>query len=218
MSQASSLLSFVRGLIAALVLGALHMLSFAGPGAHGPGGEHLDAPAASGAAVTSTPRFEAQTDLFELVGRLAGGELSLLIDRYDTNEPLLGARVEVESGGLKATAKFRADHGDYAIDDAALLKRLTTAGEHAIVITVRAGQDADLLNGSLMVGPSGVPSAGAGQGHGHVHDDEHAHDHQLERAWWIGAGLVLLAAGSMFVVWRQRRRAAWPAATDKEIA
>ena len=70
--------------------------SHAGPGAHGPNGEHLDAPtvAASGKA---SPRIEAKSELFELVGTLAGGELSLLIDRFQSNEPLLKAEVEVES-------------------------------------------------------------------------------------------------------------------------
>ncbi|MDP3605985.1 MAG: hypothetical protein Q8R59_09610, partial [Polaromonas sp.] len=54
--------------------------AFAAPGAHGPNGEHLDAPAASGGAVNAAPRFEAQSDLFEVVGRLQGGELSMLIN------------------------------------------------------------------------------------------------------------------------------------------
>jgi hypothetical protein len=72
-------------------------------------------------AVSDAPRFEVNSDLFEVVATLHHGELSMLIDRYATNEPLWGAKVEVESGTLKALAKFNAEDGDYAIDDAGFL-------------------------------------------------------------------------------------------------
>ena len=140
-------------------------LAWAGPGAHGPNGEHLDPAPSSQPSGQAVPRLEAQSDLFEAVARLEGGELSLLIDRFDTNEPVLNAQVEVASGPLKAQAKFHGDHGDYAVDDPALLKRLHSAGEHPLVITVVAGQDSDLLDGVLRVGS---PEA---QHLGHAHDD-----------------------------------------------
>jgi hypothetical protein len=180
-------------------------MAHAGPGAHGPGGEHLDAPQGTASAGTAAPRLEAQTELFELVARLGGGELSILIDRYATNEPVLNASVEVESGGLKAKATFHADHGDYAVDDAALLKRLSTAGEHALVITVQAGAEADLLDGTLVVGAA--PTANA---HGHGPDAalDHDHDssHAVERALWIGGAVLLAGMAATAVMWRQRRR------------
>ena len=74
--------------------------------------------------------MEAKSETFELVARLGGGELSILIDRFETNEPVLNAQVEVESGKLKAVAKFHADQGDYAVDDAALLGALGQPGAH----------------------------------------------------------------------------------------
>jgi hypothetical protein len=137
--------------------------SFAGPGAHGPGGEHLDQPAGT-QAVSSRPRVEAQTDLFELVATLAANELSILVDRYETNAPVLGADIEVESGGRKAKAKFQADQGHYTVEDPAFLKMLATPGEHALVFTLNAGNDADLLNGALVTASweSHAPSRGAG--------------------------------------------------------
>jgi hypothetical protein len=182
---------------------------WAAPGAHGPDGQHLDTPA-SAATASSQPRLETQTDLFELVARLGGGELSMLIDRYATNEPVLGAEVEVESGGLKAKAKFHADHGDYAIDDPALLKRLSTPGEHALVITVRAGSDSDLLSGTLTVTSATAAAAAGEHGHGHGHGNGHDHDdhhHGLERAAWIGAAIAALGLLGGVAWWRQRRRA-----------
>ncbi len=181
-----------RASAAALALAVSAAL--AGPGAHGPGGEHLDAPA--GAAVAhGVPRVEASTEAFELVGQLYEGELSLLIDRFETNEPVLGAQVEVESGGLKAVATFHADHGDYAVDDARLLALLSQPGEHALVFTVVKGQESDLLDGTLV---HADPVAGP---------DDHGTDGPL--AGWSLA-LVLLASLGAGGWWWRRRAAALP--------
>lgn len=204
MTYPLSSLAAVRLAVLALCLQSAAAPSQAAPGAHGPDGQHLDAPT-NAASASTQPRMETQTDLFELVARLGGGELSMLIDRYDTNEPVLGAEVEVESGGSKAKAKFHADHGDYAIDDPALLKRLSAPGEHALVITVRAGSDSDLLSGTLTVAAATAGTAAGDHGHGH---DEHAHDHELERAAWIGGGIAALGLLGGVAWWRQRRRAA----------
>lgn len=192
-------------LIAALACPALPAL--AGPGAHGPNGEHLDTPAAAaGAAAAAVPRLEAKSELFELVATLSGGELSMLIDRYETNEPVLQARVEVEADGHKATAKFHADLGDYAIDDEAFLKALSQPGEHALVFTVIAGEDSDLLDGTLSVREGGVDDT-AGPGHSHAGASDADHEH--EQAFPVSstaaalAGLGLLGAGALW--WRRRR-------------
>ena len=181
-----------RASAAALALAASTAL--AGPGAHGPGGEHLDAPA-SAAAAGGVPRVEASTEAFELVGQLYEGELSLLIDRFETNEPVLGAQVEVESGGLKAVATFHADHGDYAVDDARLLALLSQPGEHALVFTVVKGQESDLLDGTLV---HADPVAGP---------DDHGTDGPLAR-WSLA--LVLLASLGAGGWWWRRRAAALP--------
>ena len=116
--------------------------------AWGHGGEdHGDTAMAVNA--TGLPRVEAHSDLFELVGQLGEQELSLLIDRYDSNAPVLGAKVMVESGGIEAAATFHTDHGDYAVSDARLLALLRQPGEHALVFTVTLGDDSDLLDGTL---------------------------------------------------------------------
>lgn len=175
-------------LAAALLAGP----ALAGPGAHGPNGEHLDAPAQQ-AGTASAPKLEAQSELFELVATLAGGELSILVDRYDSNEPVLGASVEVESGALKAQAKFHADHGDYAVDDPALLQALGQAGEHALVFTIVAGQDSDLLEGTLRVGAAQEPH-------------EHTPLFTPRRATAAGAAVLLAAAAAFFLLRRRRAR------------
>jgi len=183
--------------------------AIAGPGAHGPNGEHLDAPTAMRAAA-ALPRVEAHSETFELVAELRAGELTVVVDRYDSNEPVLGAKLEVESGTLKAVAAFRAEQGDYAVTDAAMLKALAAPGEHGLVFTLVAGKDSDLLDGTLVTAGGGGGAARAAQGdHGHAHgDDDHAHslDHELERVAWIGAGVAALGLIGGIAWWRQRRR------------
>lgn len=197
-----------HGLAAAL--GALLLFTIApalaAPGAHGPDGEHLDAPATMRAA-SALPRVEASTEAFELVAELRASELVVVVDRYETNEPVLGAQLEVESGTLKAVAAFRADQGDYTVTDAAMLKALATPGEHGLVFTLVAGNDSDLLDGTLVSGGGRVVAAAGSGDRGHAHGgDDHGHDHELERAVWIGAGVVGLGLLGGIAWWRQRRR------------
>jgi hypothetical protein len=92
---------------------------------------------------------EAHSDAFELVGRLEDTGFTLLIDRYNSNEPVLGARVSVESGGVEAGASFRAATGDYAATDERLLALLRQGDEHALVFTINLGAESDLLDGTL---------------------------------------------------------------------
>jgi hypothetical protein len=175
--------------------------ALAGPGAHGPNGEHLDAPAMVGMA-PSLPRVEAATEAFELVAELRASELAIVVDRFQTNEPVLNARLEVESGALKAVATYRAEQGDYVVSDAALLKALAAPGEHALVFTLVAGADSDLLDGTLVQAGRG---AAAGGDHGHDHGDQGHDHHALERAATIGAGVLALGVlGAVF--WRRQRR------------
>jgi hypothetical protein len=110
-------------------------------------------------AASALPRVDAATDAFELVAELRSGELSILIDRYETNEPVSNATLEVESGALKAVAAFRAEQGDYVVTDAALLKSLAAPGEHGVVFTLVAGKDSDLLEGTLVSGGGTVGTA-----------------------------------------------------------
>jgi hypothetical protein len=194
----------------AAALSALMMIAttstLAAPGAHGPNGEHLDGPATMRAA-SALPRVEAKSESFELVAELRPSELVIVVDRFESNEPVLGAQLEVESGSLKAVAAFRADQGDYAVTDAALLKALAAPGEHGLVFTLVAGKDSDLLDGTLVGSAGGVVTATAKDDHGHAHEgDDHGHDHELERAAWIGASVAALGLIGGIAWWRQRRR------------
>lgn len=198
-------------LLAATAMKLLLTLSataLAAPGAHGPNGEHLDAPTAAVMASTF-PRLEAKSDMFELVATLQAGELSVLIDRFETNEPVLGATLEVESAGVKAKATFHADLGDYAFDDPKLLALLRSPGEHGLVFTLVAGKESDLLDGTLVTGTGSTPAASGDHGHHHGdqgHGDHDHHDHELERAAWIGGSIAALGLLGGIGWWRQRRK------------
>jgi len=166
----------------------------AAPGAHGPNGEHLDRPAATAGAAGSVPRFEAKSEAFEMVGRLQGGELSIFVNRYDSNEPVLNAKLEVEAGPRKAMAPFRTEQGDYVVADKDFVAVLSQPGEHALVLTLNAGAEADLLDAALAV--AGPARARADHGHEHGLLEEAAAPLAV-----IGGALLLAALG-----WMLRRR------------
>nr|WP_312379218.1 hypothetical protein [Delftia acidovorans] len=175
--------------------------AWASPGAHGPNGEHLDSPTAAAGSASIAPRMEARSESFELVAHLWGDELSMLINRFETNEPVLKAQVEVESGAAKAFAKFHEDMGDYAVDDPAFLKALKTPGAHPLVVTILAGKESDLLEGTLQTGPANAAAAG-GDDHGHAHEGD---GHGIPNAVWVVLAMLLLAAASAWMARRPRK-------------
>ncbi|MBZ2206588.1 hypothetical protein [Massilia soli] len=165
--------------------------TLASPGAHGPNGEHLDGQANATGATTTVPRIETFTEAFELLGHLSGGELSIMIDRYETNEPVLNGVLEVQYKDLKAKAKFHADLGDYAIDDPKFLAAIAKPGSHALLFTLVAGEESDLLEGTLTVAAAA---------------DDHGHEHGLSR-WLLAAiATAILGAAAVFVTRRRRQR------------
>lgn len=130
-------------LCAFTVLGASTPTAIASPGHDHGHNQEMVAPAAGPAA----PRFEAHSDLFEVVGVLHDDELSVTVDRYATNAPVLGAKVEIESGDIKAVGQFHEDHGDYSFDS----KPFTKHGTYPLTIFVSVGAESDLLAGELVV-------------------------------------------------------------------
>ncbi len=165
---------------------------YAAPGAHGPSGEHLDTPSPSGSATHAQPTIEAHTETFELVGTLVADELSVLVDRYETNEPVVNGALEVEFNGLKAQGKLHADFGDYSFTDEKLLKALQQPGAHSLVFTLVAGNDTDLIEGTL-----------------NVAGDLHAHgrwDFLRSRRLWAALFLIVAITVIAAALWRLRRR------------
>ncbi len=121
------------------------MLSFARFASAGPGHDHGDgAPVATGSAM---PRFTAQSDLFDAVGVLGKDELIVYVDRAATNEPVRNAIVELESGSVKAVGTFEATLDEYHFDG----KPFQATAVYPITLTIKAGNDSDLLASELEV-------------------------------------------------------------------
>ena len=130
---------------AALVLSAYSI------GAHAHGDEpHGDAPhpVDAGAAAAGL-RFEAATEAFEIVGRLESGALTLFVNKFETNEPVLEAKVELESGEQKAVATYQAQQSSYVVNESKFVAALSKPGAHSVVVTVTSGSEADLLEATL---------------------------------------------------------------------
>ena len=152
------------------------------PAFAGPGHDHGDeAPAV--AETQGSPRFEAHSDLFEAVGVLEGDHLSVFVDRFADNAPVLKATVELESGDIKAVGEFHEEHGDYSFAAASFNK----PGSYPITLTITSGDEVDVLAGNLV-----VPDEHTSHGH-----DEST---LFNQAGLWALALVILAA----LVWTAR--------------
>lgn len=170
-------------------LHVLFLLSFllgASPLRAHEGHDHGDGAQATAPAASAAARFSARTDLFELVGVLAGGELWLYVDRADGNAPVDQAEVELESGGYKARAE-RSAPAVYRLKAGPL----ANAGKHAVTVSVSAGDDADLLVAGFDNAPA-VAAAPAASG-------------DPRRLRIAGGALLLAAAAGGFWLIRRRR-------------
>jgi cobalt-zinc-cadmium efflux system membrane fusion protein len=146
------------------------------------------APVASAMPGAKTPRIEAQSDLFEIVGVVQNGLMTLFLDRYATNEPIVDAKIDIEAGPLKGSAQSNPD-GTYTFRHAAL----SQPGQIPVTFTITAGRDSDLLVGDLVIVD---PDAAA----------THANaDSSRKHGWWAAGGLVVIA-GIAIAWWLQRKR------------
>jgi hypothetical protein len=98
-------------------------------------------PASSG-----SPRAEATSPAFELVAVRQGAELEIWLDRSDTNEPVGGAIIDVETPTGLATA-VEAQNGAYRIP----APWASAAGRYDLIFTVTNKGDADVLTATLVV-------------------------------------------------------------------
>lgn len=173
-----SLMRSASRFAAGLLISAAATMGFADDG-HGHG---ESAPAAAG---TASPRMAAHSDLFELVGVVDKGQMTVYLDRYATNEPVTGAQIEYESGTSKGVAQPQAD-GTYLVK----FDALTKPGELPFSFTVTAGPDTDLLAGDL-----------------HLEDPHAAHPEEGPSwARWVGGVAGVIAAVALAFVLRRKFR------------
>lgn len=170
------------------------LFSLMSSGAFAHGGEDHSAEAKAPAPVSNDgPRFELKSPDLELSGVVQDGRLSVYADRYATNEPILDAKIELESDGRKLSLRATRD-GRYE----ATADWLKQAGRHEIVVSVEADGLQDLLVGTLEIPSSPVePNAGRAW---------------LDYAKWAAVGLGAVAALLVLARRMRRRNAALPAA------
>jgi membrane fusion protein, heavy metal efflux system len=107
----------------------------------------LPVPPAGGIAA----RAEVSSDAFELVAVARGNELAIYLDRFATNEPVEGARIEVETPAGPASATASGDV--YRLE----APWLAAAGRYDLIFTVTASDSVEVLPITLE-----IPATAAG--------------------------------------------------------
>lgn len=100
------------------------------------------------------PRAEASSEQFELVAIQRGDRLAISLDRFATNEPVVGATVEVETPQGTVAAEAQQD-GTYALP----APWAAQPGKYDLIFTVAAGEQVDVLALTLVVPPPATPLA-----------------------------------------------------------
>lgn len=168
-------------------LAAMFFVALGVSGAARADGDHdhsHDIAAATGAA---SPRISSQSELFELVAVVENGTMKIYLDRYASNEPVTGAKIEVQAGAAQGTAAPQ-DDGSYSFSHALLGQ----PGTLPVSFVLAAGPDTDLLGADLVIPDPHAPDGHAG----------------AARPWlrWAYAGATLLLALLAAAAWRHRRR------------
>lgn len=145
----------MRSFIGAVALAlALFSISFTGRALAHEGHDHGDEPAM---AAPIAPRGFSVTDKLELVAVARGGVVTIHLDRFETNEPVSGATIEVETPEGNVQAK-PAEPGSYTIP--APWSRKT--GEYELTVAVTSEGSTDVFPVSLDIHAE-EPSAEPGQ-------------------------------------------------------
>ena len=156
--------------------------------AHG-GEDHGDETKAPVSLPTSGPQLELKSPDVELSGALQDGKLTVYADRYASNEPILNAKIELESSGRKLPLQAMQD-GSYT----GAADWLKQPGKYEIVVSVEASGLQDLLIGTLQV-PDLKPAA-----HGRS---------WLDYGKWAAGGIVgIIVLLVLFKSMRRRKGAA----------
>ena len=98
--------------------------------------------------MSPSPRVVAQSRDFELVGVAQGKLLTVFLDRFTDNQPVIGATIEVETGGHRVAAAA-GRHGVYQLT----ADWVAQIGRHPVSFAITADQATERLSGTLEVAP-----------------------------------------------------------------
>ncbi|MCO5099347.1 MAG: hypothetical protein M9885_00370 [Burkholderiaceae bacterium] len=152
-------------------------------------GEDHGAPAPPAAATEVAPRAATVTETFGVLVAARHGGLVLYLDRSETNEPVTGARIEVESGASRTVARPE-EPGVYWLET----QHFAPPGKYPMTIAVEADDAADLMSVTLEVPAQATATPSP------------THSISWDRAALWGASGALLLAGVGFVAVRRRSR------------
>ncbi len=120
------------------------LLLAATPAFAGPGHDH-GAELSHAQAFTEAPRLESAGAEIELVATADGHRLIIHLDRFDTNEPVDGAVIEISGDNIPAATAAPLGDGVYEIE----AEWIEEPGTKALTFIVTTGNTTDLLNGTL---------------------------------------------------------------------
>ena len=154
-----SAFGLVCRLAGVLAAGLVAILILTAPGALA-GPDHDHGPAPSTAAAPASPRVTATSEEFELVGIVEGEVLVVHLDRFATNEPVVGAAITISLNGTPHKAEPQPT-GTYELSSPLLRQ----SGLVEIIADIDADGTSDLLVGALTIPapaatPAGAPAAG----------------------------------------------------------
>ncbi|MEY9358382.1 cobalt-zinc-cadmium efflux system membrane fusion protein [Bradyrhizobium yuanmingense] len=184
-----------KGRLAALGLAGgvwLVSLVFGLSGAFGhEGHDHGDAEKT--AVVSSAyPRIAARSELYEIVGILKDGRLSVFIDDAVTNEPVSDVALQVTIGDSAPIEASSQEDGVYT----APIPNGTPSGSVEVIFSINASRGNDLLVDSFIPRAEARPA-------------EHKHEPGWllsNRASIAASALAALGFGGLFAYWRRRGR------------
>ena len=142
--------------------------------------------AAASAGLPSRNVAELTSELYEALVESHGDHLDIWLDRYDSNEPVTGAKLGVSVGDAAEVAAKEESPGQYAV----AIQPIPAGTSAAVTLTVQAAAGEDLLGGTLEIAAD-------------AHEDLASQlGHWLGDSWRWLLGLVVLGA----LVWFALRR------------
>ena len=134
---------------------------------------------------------ELTSELYEAVVQSHGDHLDLWLDRYDTNEPVTGARVAVTLGEAAEVVAEEETPGQYRVP----ITPLAPGASAALALSIQSAFGDDLLGGTLTdAKPPAEPLTSRIV-------------HALEHSWrWLLGALIVIGAAIVLMRLRARRR------------